>query len=371
PAVLSGALFLSSGSTPQIPKENLLPDLAHLLPFLPSWRILTDVSIISVLALVVVFVTRYVLYHTPFGLRLRAVGENPEAADAAGVAVNRMRYVGVIMSGALAGIGGAYLSIGQSSLFTRNMAAGRGFIALAALIFGKWRPVQTMLACLLFGFADALTIQMQGVAKLPSGEDVPVQFIQMIPYVVTIVVLAGFIGRSRAPTWERVEEAAAAIRARCGAVPDVAVVLGSGLGGFAGTLLDSIAIAYTDLPHWPAAKVVGHDGRLVVGSVAGKRIAALAGRAHFYEGYDLGTVVFATRVMGRLGVKQIILTNAAGGINTAFTAGALMIIDDHLNLLGSSPLIGANDERFGPRFPDMTEVYSSRLRAIADEVAQA
>ena len=160
---------------------------------------LTDVSVISVLALIVVVVTAYILYRTPFGLRLRAVGENPEAADAAGVSVNRIRYIGVILSGALAGLGGAYLSIGQSSLFTRNMAAGRGFIALAALIFGKWRPVQTMLACLLFGFADALTIQMQGVAKLPSGEDIPVQFIQMIPYVVTIVVLAGFIGQSRAP----------------------------------------------------------------------------------------------------------------------------------------------------------------------------
>src|SRR2546425_9511665 len=199
PAVLSGALFLSSGSTPQIPKENLLPALSGLLPFMPQWRIFTDVSSVSLLALVVVLVTRYVLYRTPFGLRLRAVGENPEAADAAGVGVNRMRYIGVILSGALAGIGGAYLSIGQSSLFTRNMAAGRGFIALAALIFGKWRPVQTMLACLLFGFADALTIQMQGVAKLPSGEDIPVQFIQMIPYVVTIIVLAGFIGQSRAP----------------------------------------------------------------------------------------------------------------------------------------------------------------------------
>jgi simple sugar transport system permease protein len=139
------------------------------------------------------------LYSTPFGLRLRSVGENPEAADAAGVRVNRIRYIGVVLSGVLAGVGGAYLSIGQSSLFTRNMTAGRGFIALAALIFGKWRPVQTMLACVLFGFADALTIQMQGVAKLPSGEDVPVQFIQMIPYVVTIVVLAGFIGQSRAP----------------------------------------------------------------------------------------------------------------------------------------------------------------------------
>ena len=186
PAVLSGALFLSSGSTPQIPKEHLMPA--------PG-----DVSVLSLLALVAVFATAYVLHRTPFGLRLRAVGENPEAADAAGVRVERMRFAAVLLSGTLAAIGGAYLSIGQSSLFTRNMTAGRGFIALAAVIFGKWRPVQTMLACLLFGFADAVTIQMQGVAKLPSGEDVPVQFIQMIPYVVTIVVLAGFIGQSRAP----------------------------------------------------------------------------------------------------------------------------------------------------------------------------
>jgi general nucleoside transport system permease protein len=186
PAVLSGALFLSSGSTPQVPQEQLVPTLG-------------EVSLLSILALVAVFVTWYTLYRTPFGLRLRAVGENPEAADAAGVRVLRIRYAAVILSGVLAGIGGAYLSIGQSSLFTRNMTAGRGFIALAALIFGKWRPVQTMLACLLFGFADALTIQMQGVAKLPSGEDVPVQFVQMIPYVLTIVVLAGFIGQSRAP----------------------------------------------------------------------------------------------------------------------------------------------------------------------------
>ena len=186
PAVLSGALFLSSGSTPQLPREQLVPTFG-------------EISALSMLALVVVFGTVYLLYHTPFGLRLRAVGENPEAAEAAGVRVQRVRYVAVIISGVLAGIGGAYLSIGQSSLFTRNMTAGRGFIALAALIFGKWRPVQTMLACLLFGFADALTIQMQGVAKLPSGEDIPVQFVQMIPYVVTIVVLAGFIGHSRAP----------------------------------------------------------------------------------------------------------------------------------------------------------------------------
>ena len=132
-------------------------------------------------------------------LRLRSVGENPEAADAAGVSVSRIRYSGVLLAGVLAGIGGAYLSIGQSSLFTRNMTAGRGFIALAALIFGKWRPVQTLLACLLFGFTEAVSIQMQGVLKLPSGEDIPVQFIQMVPYVLTIVVLAGFIGSSRPP----------------------------------------------------------------------------------------------------------------------------------------------------------------------------
>ncbi|HEY8185569.1 MAG TPA: ABC transporter permease [Pyrinomonadaceae bacterium] len=181
PAFLSGAFFLSSGSTPQIPKE-------HLIPWIPIF-----------IAFALVPFTWYVLYKTPFGLRLRSVGENPEAADAAGVKVASMRYAGVLLSGALAGIGGAYLSIGQSSLFTRNMTSGRGFIALAALIFGKWRPVQTLLACLLFGFTEAISIQMQGVVKLPSGEDIPVQFIQMVPYVLTIIVLAGFIGSSRPP----------------------------------------------------------------------------------------------------------------------------------------------------------------------------
>jgi ABC-type uncharacterized transport system permease subunit len=175
PALLSGALFESTGATPQIPQGQLLP----LAPI--------------VLAFALVPATWWVLYRTPFGLRLRAVGENPEAADTAGIDVARLRYAGVLISGALAAIGGAYLSIGQASLFTRNMSAGRGFIALAALIFGKWRPVQTMLACLLFGAAEALSIQMQGVSAIP------VQFIQIIPYVLTIVVLAGFIGHSRAP----------------------------------------------------------------------------------------------------------------------------------------------------------------------------
>jgi simple sugar transport system permease protein len=181
PGFLSGAFFLSSGSTPQIPIEQLIPRVP------------------IVMAFALVPLSWYVLYRTPFGLRLRAVGENPEAADAAGINVARMRYSGVLLSGALAAIGGAYLSIGQSSLFTRNMTSGRGFIALAALIFGKWRPVQTLAACLFFGFTEAVTIQMQGVVKLPSGEDIPVQFIQMVPYVLTIVVLAGFIGHSRPP----------------------------------------------------------------------------------------------------------------------------------------------------------------------------
>jgi simple sugar transport system permease protein len=176
PTLLSGALFETTGSTPQIPRTNLIP----IAPI--------------VLAFGLVPVLWYVLYRTPFGLRLRAAGENPEAADTAGVSVIRIRYAGVLLSGALAAIGGAYLSIGQSSLFTRNMTAGRGFIALAALIFGKWRPVQTMLACLLFGFAEAASIQMQGVIPY-----VRVEYIQIIPYILTMVVLAGFIGASRAP----------------------------------------------------------------------------------------------------------------------------------------------------------------------------
>jgi purine-nucleoside phosphorylase len=172
-------------------------------------------------------------------------------------------------------------------------------------------------------------------------------------------------------TYTRVEEAAAAVRDRCGPLPEVAIVLGSGLGDFADTLQNSQATDYAALPHWPSSKVIGHAGRLVVGDVAGKRVAALSGRAHFYEGHDMAAVVFATRVMGRLGVKVIILTNAAGGINTGFAQGALMIIEDHINMIGTNPLVGPNDDRLGVRFPDMTEVYSRRLRRLADEAAQA
>jgi len=187
PAVISSRLYDSAGSTQQIAKEFLLPEYYN------------RISIASILAFALVPVCWYVLYKTPFGLRIRAVGENPEAADAAGVNVIRLRYFAVVLSGVLAAAGGAYLSIGQSSLFTRGMTAGRGYIALAALILAKWRPIPVLVACLFFGFTEALAIQMQGVIKMPSGEDVPVQFIQMIPYVLTIIVLAGFIGLSRAP----------------------------------------------------------------------------------------------------------------------------------------------------------------------------
>ena len=171
--------------------------------------------------------------------------------------------------------------------------------------------------------------------------------------------------------FERVEQAAAEVRKRIGGVPDVAVVLGSGLGAFANLLNDAVSMPYGDLPNWPASKVIGHEGRLVVGTLGTRRVAALSGRAHFYEGPDLRTVTFATRVIGRLGVKVLILTNAAGGINVNLKPGMLMVMDDHINLLGSNPLVGPNEDRFGLRFPDMSEVYSKRLRAIADEVARA
>jgi len=163
--------------------------------------------------------------------------------------------------------------------------------------------------------------------------------------------------------------AAEFLRGRVNDLPSVAIVLGSGLGDFAESLRDSVTIPYEEIPHWPASAVVGHAGKLVVGAIAGKRVAALSGRAHFYEGHPMAVATFATRVMGRLGVRTLLLTNAAGGINLNFKPGTLMVIDDHINLMGTNPLVGSNDDRFGPRFPDMTEAYSQRLRRVADEAA--
>ena len=172
--------------------------------------------------------------------------------------------------------------------------------------------------------------------------------------------------------FEEVDAATAWIRKHAGGrAPHIAVVLGSGLGGFFDRLTDAFTCEYGEVPQWPATAVAGHAGRLGIGTLAGKTIAVLSGRVHLYEGHDMDRVVFATRVMARLGVKTIILTNAAGGINAAFGKGALMMIDDHINFLGRNPLSGPNEERFGTRFPDMSEVYSKRLRDIADGVATA
>ena len=171
--------------------------------------------------------------------------------------------------------------------------------------------------------------------------------------------------------YDQVQAAAQHIRAASAAVPDAAIVLGSGLGAFASSLGSVVSIPYQNIPNWPVSKVIGHEGRLVIGEAGGRRIAALSGRAHFYEGHDLRTVTFPVRVLGLLGVKTLVLTNAAGGINTAFSPGDLMVIDDHINLLGTSPLVGPNDERFGVRFPDLTHVYSPRLRMVADHAAAA
>ena len=171
--------------------------------------------------------------------------------------------------------------------------------------------------------------------------------------------------------FNRATEAAEWLRQHHCGDADVAVVLGSGLGDFADHLGSPFTIPYDDIPHWPASGVIGHAGKLVGGTVAGRRVLALSGRVHHYEGYDMQTVTFAMRAIGRLAVPRVILTNAAGGISPNCSRGALMVIDDHINLMGGNPLVGPNDERFGLRFPDMTNVYSPRLRGIADAAGQA
>jgi purine-nucleoside phosphorylase len=170
--------------------------------------------------------------------------------------------------------------------------------------------------------------------------------------------------------FERVDEAASFLRAAVGQCPDAAVVLGSGLGAFAESLSGATLVPYGRIPGWPASGVIGHAGILVAGASRTRPVLALSGRVHFYEGHPLDEVTFGIRVLGRLGVKTLILTNAAGGINPKLAEGTLMVIDDHINLLGANPLTGPNEDRFGLRFPDMSEVYSVRLRSIADEAAR-
>ena len=171
--------------------------------------------------------------------------------------------------------------------------------------------------------------------------------------------------------YERAEHAARIIRARSSEEPRVAIVLGSGLGGFADDFDDAVAVPYEDIPGFARSTAQGHAGRLVIGKVDQVPIVAMQGRVHYYEGYSLEEVTFPIRTFKLLGIKTIILTNASGGINVELTQGTLMVISDHLNLMGDNPLRGINDERFGPRFPDMSTVYSPALQALVIEEARA
>ena len=167
--------------------------------------------------------------------------------------------------------------------------------------------------------------------------------------------------------YERASEAAAFLESKTPLRPLVAVVLGSGLGGFASTLEDPIAIPFAEIPHFPQSTVPGHSGRLIAGTLHGTPVAVMQGRVHAYEGYSSEQVTFPIRVLARFGVRGIVLTNAAGGIRESFAQGDLVLISDHINFTGCNPASGPNDERLGPRFFDMTEAYSRRLRTLANE----
>jgi purine-nucleoside phosphorylase len=170
--------------------------------------------------------------------------------------------------------------------------------------------------------------------------------------------------------YDALVRAADSIRTRLGARrPTVALVLGSGLGAFAERLADPVAIPYGEIPGFPVSRIAGHAGRLVVGEISGVTCAAMQGRVHFYEGHDLKTVTFPIRTLILLGCRTAVITNAAGGINPAFTPGDLVLLADHVSLFPEGPLRGDNDDRLGPRFPDMTMAYAPELRALARRAA--
>ncbi len=171
--------------------------------------------------------------------------------------------------------------------------------------------------------------------------------------------------------FDKATAAAKSVGGRSSLRPNIAIVLGSGLGAFAEQIENAVAIPFAEIPHFPQSTVPGHSGRLLIGAVAGVPVAVMQGRVHAYEGYSSDDVTFPVRVLGRMGVKTLVLTNAAGGINPALRQGQLVLIADHINLSGRNPVVGSNDERFGPRFFDMSEAYAARLREVAHEAARA
>ena len=171
--------------------------------------------------------------------------------------------------------------------------------------------------------------------------------------------------------YDRVQQAAQAVRTKTDAIPQIGMILGSGLGAYADGFQKAVAIDYGDVPHVPRSHVVGHKGRFVIGERAGARCMAMQGRVHMYEGHSAATVAFPARVMIALGAKLVIVTNAAGGLNPAWQPGTLMLIRDHIDMLRDQALRGPNDERLGPRFPDMTHAYAPELRTRVKEAARA
>jgi purine-nucleoside phosphorylase len=168
----------------------------------------------------------------------------------------------------------------------------------------------------------------------------------------------------------RYEEAAAHIWGKITGKPEIGLILGSGLNDLAGEIADPVILPYGEIPHFPSSTAPGHKGQLVLGTLEGKMVLAMQGRFHYYEGYPMDTIVFPIRIMKLLGVKTIIVTNAAGGVNTSFEPGDLMVIEDHIKMGEGHPLIGPNDDAFGPRFPDMSRAYTPELAALAHETAQ-
>lgn len=166
------------------------------------------------------------------------------------------------------------------------------------------------------------------------------------------------------PIYQKIRDAVEAVRERCDLSPQLGIILGSGLGGVAEELTESVVIPYKDIPHFHGTSIEGHSGKMIIGKLGGTPVVLLQGRFHYYEGYPMEEVVFPTRTLCGLGIHTLIVTNAAGGINTRYRPGDLMLIEDHLNLMGSNPLMGANIVEMGPRFPDLTEVYSRNCRDV-------